>query len=261
MDALFYLINTTFFCLRGKLKKFQNQILTRKKSDDLFWRFNERPQESQQSRHQTQSSDFRESIPSMRYTPINANSQRAVFEHMNHGPVPVRGAQLQGGHRPSNPQPIESRQFLQNTAIFQTFQTLPGSRPQIGQFQPEGRPTSVRGQEQDGGFSKPRTDSSSLGIVPHAFRQQQFSPVPATSFSPQPNNRLPNTNRPHLTGTQFNGPPLPTDNFDGSNDEQPQQPTLDWNQHQQAHHTLRQSQRRYKDMTCVLTFLTCILTW
>lgn len=45
----------------------------------------------------------RHSVPSMHFSsPVNAHSQRAVFEQANHGPVPVRGAE---------PDELESRQF------------------------------------------------------------------------------------------------------------------------------------------------------
>lgn len=221
-------------------------------------------QESQQHHR------FRESIPSMHYTPINANSQRSVFEHMNHGPVPVRGAQPQGQ------QAIESRQYLQSSAPyqrFQTAQTIPGQqqpRPlvsqfdqpptNIGHFQHHLLPATVR--VQDTSLHQSRPTPPSLGIVPQSFRQQptiqqqplnfqhqqQFSPVPAAPFLPQPNTRPHSTNRPSLTTPQFDTPIISTttDSFDGSNDEQ-QQPTQDWNQQRLQQQTFRQTTRRYKE--------------
>lgn len=214
-----------------KRQKNPNRKSIFKKSDDeTFWRFDDRSQHQQPET--VASSKFRESIPSMHFSPINANSQRSVFEHMNHGPVPVRGAQLQGGHR-SSLQPMESRQSQHNTAGFQSSQTVAG-RP-TGQFNSQQQHFQQSGRE-------PAED----GIRgSHPFRQQQqFPHGPATSFLPHPNNRPPN--RPHLTGTsQFNSPH--TDSFDGSNDEQ-QQPH-DWNQRQQAQQTLRP--RRYKGHSCV----------
>lgn len=169
----------------------------------------------------------------MHFTPVNANAQRTVFEHLNHGPVPVRGAQLHGGHRPSNRQPIESRHFLQNTAIFQTFQTVPGQRLSTATTREPPFQSPVRSPEQDN--RRP----------PRPQFQQQQQPNFHSSFSPAPpsNNRpAPINTRPQLTGTRQTDNPTLTDSFDTFDDDE--QPTIDWNRPQQ---TLRQPTRRYRD--------------
>jgi len=267
----FCIITRLIFVLlvHGNLKKITNKqtkqthehdTKIRLKSDDeLFWNPNHNGQQKEERFHE-------ESIPSMHFNPINANSQRAVFEHMNHGPVPVRGASQQ--HRSGAQSPsMESRHFIQQSATsFRPFQG--GQRPHsdsqfnvepssAGQFQPQVR---VQG---DGSAELRHQPSSSHGVVPLLFRQQQtqpppqqqqqsFSerPVPFTAFSKQPNTRLPNNNRsPVLTAPQFQNSPTATDDFDGSNDEQ-QSPTLDWNQQpqRQAQQTFRPGPPRYKDM-------------
>jgi hypothetical protein len=262
----------TFFLKQTKTNETNTQNTTRnnsKSDDELFWNPNHNSQENKEQR-------FREeSIPSMHFNPINANSQRAVFEHMNHGPVPVRGA-VQPGKVGAQSPSMESRHFIhQSASSFRPFQGVAGQRPHSdspfhdqpsidGQFQPQVR---VQGDGSAGSHPRPSSSSSSHGVVPLLFRQQQtqpppqqqhqtFSerPVPFTAFSKQPNTRLPNNNRPPvLTAPQF-PPNNPTtmDDFDGSNDELPS-PTLDWNQQQQqpqrqAQQTLRPGPPRYKDM-------------
>jgi hypothetical protein len=244
---------------------------TKYKSDDdeMFWNPNH-------SGHQQQHKEQRfreESIPSMHFNPINANSQRAIFEHMNHGPVPVRGASQHktGAQSPS----IESRHFIQQSATsFRPFQGVAGQRPALNSDQSQfndqppsdGQPfqqPQVRVQGDGSAGLRHQTSPSSHGVVPLLFRQQQtqpqqqqqhqsFSerPIPFTAFSKQPNTRLPNNNRPPiLTAPQFQNSPTATDDFDGSNDEQ-QSPTLDWNQQQQpqrqAQQTFRPTPPRYK---------------
>lgn len=207
-----------------------------------------------------QSSEFGESIPSMHFTPVNANAQRTVFEHLNHGPVPVRGAQLHGGHKPLNQQAIESRQFLQNTAIFKTFQTVPGQRLSTNANPFQQPPTSqsqnpIRFQ----GFQE--QDESRRPSRPQLRRQQaqpnfqsSFPSGPAAAAPPSHNNRQPIRTRPQLTGiSQTDNTPL-TDSFDtfDDDDDEQQTPTVDWNRPQQ---NLRQPTRRYRD-----TFQ-CWLNW
>ncbi|XP_045025482.1 uncharacterized protein LOC116916364 isoform X2 [Daphnia magna] len=221
--------------------------------DELFWNPNHGSQQPKRQR-------FREeSIPSMHFTPINSNSQRTVFEHLNHGPVPVRGAQLHSASHDLSPA-VESRHFIHqsptNSRQFQTVQRpfdsqFNGQSSNVGQFQQQ-----VRAPEVQADFSTGlHQQSSPHSVVPLLFRKQQTQPqqqkqhqpftepqIPFTAFAKQqPNTRLPNTNRPLLTALPTN--PIITDDYDAPNDEQ-QSPTLDWNEQQQpqrqAQQTLRQ---------------------
>lgn len=291
--------NATYFCFIGPWKHFflnetnkytnkhtNTTTRTSKSDEELFWNPNHGSQQPQQQR-------FREeSIPSMHFTPINSNSQRTVFEHLNHGPVPVRGAQLHSDNRAQSPA-IESRNFVQQSPTnSRQFQAIAGQRPSDSQFNGQSSNVGhfqqqVRTPEVQGNFPTGlRQQSSPHSFVPLVFRKQQTQPqqqkqhqpftehqVPFTAFTQQqqPNTRFPNTNRPLLTAPQTN--PITNDDYDGSNDEQPS-PTLDWNEQQQqpqrqAQQTLQQPPSRYKDMlnyrpairlSLYISLVTCWLT-
>lgn len=298
LDAFPLFNNATSFCFIGPWKhkkKKKNETIKHTykhtkynnteiqySDDELFWNPNHGSQQPKRQR-------FREeSIPSMHFTPINSNSQRTVFEHLNHGPVPVRGAQLHSASHDLSPA-VESRHFIHqsptNSRQFQTVQRpsdsqFNGQLSNVGQFQQQ-----VRAPEVQADFSTGlHQQSSPHSVVPLLFRKQQTQPqqqkqhqpftephIPFTAFAKQqPNTRLPNTNRPLLTAPPTN--PIITDDYDAPNDEQ-QSPTLDWNEQQQpqrqAQQTLRQPPLRYKDMlyyrppirlSLYVSLVTCWLT-
>ena len=57
----------------------------------------------------------------MHFSPMSSHSQRAVFEHMNHGPVPVRGAEQFEPRQFDDPRQFQSPPRRQQNVPLQPF--------------------------------------------------------------------------------------------------------------------------------------------